>query len=233
MTLGDLVSGIMKHQDYFKYMVESVHYIDGDPECEIADSFDSQVVITSHPSYSFGKSVTTHYKYIVYFRFNNDLNYVQISIDSDISEEFIYLLLVKLKLRKLFIRTIISTWSRADKNLFTALFSYINFSVNHNYPDVLNDILSTGWDSIVVELNNLYDDSADGPRFAVRRIHDYLDKDIVQVYDAGFTNSMLESMQKLINKSALSESSECTMILLRWMKDHNKSTDDTSIQLRL
>lgn len=234
MTLGDLVSDIMKYQDYFKYSVESVHYITGDPECEIADSFDAQVVITSHPSYTFGKSVNTNYKYICYFRFNHDLSSVQISIDSCISEELIYLLLVKLNFRKLFIRTIINTWSRVDKNLFAALFSFANFSVNHNYPDVLNDILSTDWDSIVEELNNLYDNSADEPRFAVRQIYDYSDKDTVQVYDDGFTTTMLDCyVQKLINKSALSESSECTMILLRWVNEHTESTDTTSIQLRL
>lgn len=252
MTVGELVDHIIAHQEYFNYTVVDVDFVTGTPDYVIEDSFDGEVVISGPSAYSFGQSVKCRYRYELFFRFNNDLNSVQISIKSNDTDEFIYLLLMKFHLYRIAIKAIIQYWRKVNKDLFTALFSYANFAVLSNYSDVLDSILSADWDSIVEELNcsmvdstgigyydsdsfrfSIYQNESDEPRFAVRLLYDYSDS-VTRIYDSGFIESMFDSSwQRLFDTSISRDHSECTMILLRWKEEHSNSRDYECTKLRL
>ena len=252
MTVGEFVDHIIAQQEYFNYTVIDVDFVTGTPDYVIEDSLDGEVVISSQSAYSFGQSVKCHYRYEMFFRFNNDLNSVQISVESNDTDEFIYLLLMKFHLYKITIKAIIRYWRKVNKDLFTALFSYASFAVLSNYSDVLDSILSADWDSIVEELNcsmidstgigyydsdsfrfSVYPNESNEPRFAVRLLYDYSDS-VTHIYDSGFVESMFDSSwQRLFDTSISRDHSECTMILLRWKEEHSNSRDYECTKLRL
>lgn len=232
MTIKGLVDSIKEYQTTFNYSVDGTYHISGSPDYEIKDSFDSVVDITCHSNYVFGgANVITHYHYNIYFRFNNGLNTVQISMNSDYNKDFIFLMLLKLQLKKTFICTVIENWSNVNQNIIYALHEYAKQSIVFNVPDILNDIMYTGWSSIVLELNdschylspvnNAMLNFIEGYKiagFAINFVYDYSTNPTAS-YDEGFILSMSKYIDGLIHLSTSKDHAECTMILLRWKHD--------------
>lgn len=250
MTVKEIIDLIEKYQTELDYTFVNGYYISGSCDYEIKDSFDAEIVFSCHSAYSFGVFVNTQNHYEVYFRFNGDLNTFQVSLTSKHNRDFVYLLLMKLQLRKVFIRTIVGYWTNVNLNLFYAFREYAKKAIEYNLPDVLHDILYTDWESLVSECNasslcdsilvkNTVADHLDlveskdhrEPCFAINQVYNY-SKNPVNVYDEGFIVPMSKYMDKLIDLSTSRSHAECTMILLRWKKDmFEKSGESINFEL--
>lgn len=130
-------------------------------------------------------------------------------------DEFIALLMLKLGFPKIFIQS-----SLYQIQLFDIISYAVYRSITINDADSLQILLSTDWTSLIPEFN----------KSSCVQIH-LNPLDIPKYEKHTFDDLVSRKTKEWHNLSIEHDSSECTMILLRWMHEHNAFCNEENLRL--
>lgn len=188
---------------------------------DIEDSFDYRFNAKKYSSNTRLADIDLEMRGLIFsehlsFRHADTIVSFTVCIDSVFTvDESIALLMLKLGFPKIFIQS-----SLCQIQLFDIISYAVYRSITINDADSLQILLSTDWTSLIPEFN----------KSSCVQIH-LNPLDIPKYEKHTFDDLVSRKTKEWYNLSIEHDSSECTMILLRWMHEHNAFCNEENLRL--